>query len=59
VVLIFAKWHGKYSALKKYNKIPRADIHIRVRGGIVQIPIEQTRVRTVVPIPANVGNRAP
>jgi hypothetical protein len=41
------------------NEKATTDIHVRVRGGIIQIPIEQPGITTVVPIRADDGNRAP
>jgi len=40
------------------NKSLPGDIHVRVRRGVVQIPVEQPGIAPVVPIPAEVGKKA-
>lgn len=40
------------------NKSLPADVQIRVRRRVVQIPVEQPRVRPVVPIPTNMSKHA-
>ena len=45
--------------LKVSNKSLPADVHIRVRRGIVQIPVRQPRIRAIVPVTTEVGKHAP
>ena len=41
------------------NKSPTPDVDVRVRRGVVQVPVEQTGIRAVVPITTKLGRCAP
>lgn len=45
--------------IKFSNKSLAGDVHVRVRGRIVQIPVRKPRITTVVPIPTKLGKAAP
>jgi hypothetical protein len=49
---------GVHSTNNNSNKSLPANVHVRIRGGIVHIPVRHAIVRTVVPIPAQKGKRA-
>jgi hypothetical protein len=51
-----AKDNVVQSFLKIFLKIRRADIHIRIGGSIIQIPIEQTSIRPIIPITTDTWN---
>ena len=36
--------------VESFVRIGRADIHIRIGGSIIQVPIEQTSIRPIIPI---------
>jgi len=40
------------------NKSLTADVHIRVRGSVIQVPIEKPCISTVVPVTTELGKRA-
>ncbi len=40
-----------------FNKSLPADVHVRVRRGVVQVPVRQSSVRTIVPITTELSKR--
>jgi len=42
----------------KSNKSLTANVHIRVRRGVIQVPVEQPRIRTIVPVTAELSDHA-
>lgn len=41
------------------NKSLPADVHVRIRGRVVQVPVEQPRIGAIVPVATKLGKRAP
>lgn len=41
------------------NKSLPAVVHVRIRRGIVQIPVGKSSVQAIVPVPAETGKHAP
>lgn len=40
------------------NKSLPANIHVRIRRGIVQVPVRKARIRAIVPVTTEVSKRA-
>ena len=41
------------------DKETTADVHIRIRRRVVQVPVEEPGIRAIVPVPANMRDPAP